>query len=74
MGQHYRTPPNYLTPSHRVPPPAAPDNSRTIALLEQWAREDATDDPATVAEAECELAEFKAAFNANRPPDKPAFP
>jgi hypothetical protein len=73
MGQHYRTP-DYLTPPQRVPPPPAPDNSRTIALLEQWAREDASDDPAAVAEAERELAEFKAAFNANRAPDTPVFP
>jgi hypothetical protein len=74
MGQHYPTPPDHLTPAPRVPRPPDPDNSRTIALLEQWAREDASDDPVVVAEAERELAGFKAAFNANRPPDKPVFP
>jgi hypothetical protein len=51
-----------------------PDNSGTIALLQQWAQEDATDDPAAIARAEQELAEFKIALNANRPPDKPVFP
>jgi hypothetical protein len=55
-------------------PGLAPDNSGTIALLQRWVREDATDDPATIARAEQELAEFKAALNANRPPDKPVFP
>ena len=74
MGQNYPTPPDHLTRALRVPPLPHPDNSRTIALLEQWAREDASDDPAVVAGAERELAEFKAAFNANRPPDKPVFP
>jgi len=55
--------------------PAPPfDNSATISLLQQWAQEDATDDPATIAQAEQELAELKAALNANRPPDKPVFP
>ena len=42
--------------------------------LRQWAREDVSDDPATIARAEHELAQFKAALNANRPPDKPVFP
>ncbi|SPE39561.1 hypothetical protein SBA3_3290010 [Candidatus Sulfopaludibacter sp. SbA3] len=74
MDQRYWTPSEHLIPAQPVPPPSARDNSRTIALLEQWTREDATNDPATVAEAERELAEFKAAFNANRPPDKPIFP
>ena len=74
MDQRYRTLSEHLIPAHPVPPPPARDNSRTIALLEQWTREDATNDPATVAEAERELAEFKAACNANRAPDKPVFP
>jgi hypothetical protein len=38
----------------------------TIALLQRWQEEDATDDPALIAEAERELAEFKANMNANR--------
>jgi hypothetical protein len=51
-----------------------PDNSATIALLERWTREDASDDPAAIARAEKELAQLKAAFNANRPPESPVFP
>jgi len=51
-----------------------PRQLKDIALLQEWAREDATDDPAAIARAECELAQFKAALNANRPPDKPVFP
>jgi hypothetical protein len=43
-------------------------------MLQRWAREDATDDPAAIAQAEYEVAQFKAAFNANRPSDKPVFP
>jgi hypothetical protein len=53
---------------------AVHDNASTIALLEKWAREDATDDRAAITQAERELAEFKAALNANRPPDRPVFP
>jgi len=53
---------------------AAPDNAATIALLEKWAREDATDDAAAIAQADRELSEFKAAMNANRPADRPIFP
>jgi len=74
MPQHYSNPPDSVLPSNGVTPPLTPDNSGTIALLRQWAREDATDDPAAVARAEQELAEFKRALNANRPPDKPVFP
>ena len=49
-------------------------NSATIALLEQWEREDTTDDPLAIAQAERDLAEFKTALNTNRPPDSPIFP
>jgi hypothetical protein len=62
-----------LPPKNATVPPVL-DNSATIALLQEWAREDATDDPAAIAHAEYELAQFKAALNANRPPDKPVFP
>ena len=55
-------------------PATPPDNSSTIALHQHWAREDAADDPAVIARAEQELDQFKAALNANRPPDKPVFP
>jgi hypothetical protein len=57
-----------------VTPAPTSDNSATIALLEQWAREDATDDPAAVAQAEVDLALFKSALNANRAVDRPVFP
>ena len=74
MRQHYPDRIGPVLPPQNVTPVGAPDNSRTIALLEQWAREDATDDPASVAQAEQDLAQFKAALNANRPPDRPVFP
>ena len=72
MPQHYANPSGSALPPKSVAP--APDNSGTIALLQQWAREDATDDPAAIAKAEEELVEFKSALNANRPSDKPVFP
>jgi hypothetical protein len=53
---------------------AAADHAATIALLEKWGREDATEDPAAIAQAERDLCEFKAAMNANRPADRPIFP
>jgi len=74
MPQHYANPPGSVLPPKRVTPAPPPDNSATIALLQQWAQEDATDDPAAIARAEQELAQFKAALNANRPSDKPVFP
>ena len=61
-------------PAPQAASPAVPDNSASIALLERWAREDATDDPAAIAQAERDLTEFKAALNANRPPGRPVFP
>lgn len=51
-----------------------PHNAASIALLENWAKADATNDPADVAKAEKELSEFKARLNANRPADRPVFP
>jgi hypothetical protein len=74
MPQHFANPFGSVLPPKSVTPTSLPDNSGSIALLQQWAREDATDDPATIARAEQELAQFKAALNANRPPDKPVFP
>lgn len=50
------------------------DNSATIALLEEWARADATTNPQQIAQADKDLAEFKASLNANRPADRPLFP
>jgi hypothetical protein len=74
MPHRYADPFGSALPQKGVAVTPTPDNSGTIALLQQWAREDATDDPATIARAEQELAQFKAALNANRPPDKPVFP
>jgi len=74
MRQQYTNPLGSALPPKSVTPAPPPDNSDTIALLQWWAREDATDDSATIARAEQELAQFKAALNANRPPDKPVFP
>ena len=41
-------------------------DTETLALLEAWAREDATDDPETLRAARKELDEFKRAMNENR--------
>lgn len=38
----------------------------TLELLEAWAREDATDDPVTLRDAQKELDEFKRTMNENR--------
>jgi hypothetical protein len=74
MPQHDANPLGSVLPPKRATPASAPDNSATVALLQQWAREDATEDPAAIAQAEQELSQFKAALNANRPPDNPVFP
>jgi hypothetical protein len=74
MPHHYANPSGSALPPKGVTPAALPDNSGTIALLQQWAREDASGNPAAVARAEKELAQLKAALNANRPPDSPVFP
>ena len=74
MAQHYANQfVSALPPKSAMASPVL-NNSETIAMLQRWAREDATDDPAAIAQAEYELAQFKAALNANRPPDKPVFP
>jgi hypothetical protein len=70
--QHTKEPVN--TPDSASPYAGTAENESTIALLEQWAAEDATDDPNAIAQAERELSEFKTALNANRPPDRPLFP
>ena len=41
-------------------------DTETLALLEAWAREDATDDPEKLRTARKELDEFKRAMNGNR--------
>jgi predicted 3-demethylubiquinone-9 3-methyltransferase (glyoxalase superfamily) len=74
MPKYYANQFGSLLPPKSAAAPPVFDNSETIAMLQEWAREDATDDPAAIAHAEFELAEFKAALNANRPPEKPVFP
>ena len=44
----------------------APIDTVTLELLAQWRREDATEDPEKIREAEQELAEFKLTMNENR--------
>ena len=58
-----------------LPPDETPlaDKSATLDLLVGWMREDATDDPAAIAEAERDLTEFKTALNQNRRPPAPLF-
>jgi hypothetical protein len=72
MAQHTTKHPNQSNQTDTSK--AVHDNASTIALLEEWAREDATDNPAAITQAERELAELKRALNANRPPDRPVFP
>lgn len=72
MAKQRRTTLNPTVESPLEPSEAA--NLETIALLERWAVEDATEDPVAIAEAERELSAFKAALNANRPTDRPIFP
>lgn len=64
---------NQQTTSETVPaqptPQAVPRrliDYATIALLEEWMVEDATDDPELIRLAEEELHEFKKALNENR--------
>ena len=58
-------------------PPAAPQiDLATIALIQSWMAEDATDDPEEIRKAEEELAAFKEAMNRNRAEsgEPPLFP
>jgi hypothetical protein len=73
MPQHFTEEPNQAPPPKVTPFDSISENDATIALLERWAEEDRTEDPALIAQAERELAEFKASLNANRSPDKPIF-
>lgn len=58
-------------PGHRPPPDAATAaavvaNRSTIALLDEWEREDATSDPQEVARREAEFEAFRRGMNQNR--------
>ena len=66
---------NEAADDYNRPPPAplagAPSaigaiDTETLELLEAWAREDATDDPDKLIDAQKELDEFKKAMNENR--------
>jgi hypothetical protein len=46
--------------------PATDENAESIALLQSWLEEDATDDPDEIQQAEAELEAFKQAINAER--------
>lgn len=47
-------------------PPAHEENAASIALLQSWLKEDATDDPDEIQQAQSELEAFKQALNAER--------
>jgi hypothetical protein len=47
-------------------PPTPDENAASIALLQSWLEEDATDDPDEVRQAQAELEAFKRALNAER--------
>lgn len=47
-------------------PPAQDENAASIALLQSWLAEEATDDPDEVRQAQEELDAFKRAINAER--------
>ena len=74
MPKRYEKELNPALPLEVTPLHSTPENDATIALLERWAHEDISHDPAVIAEAQRELSELKAALNANRPADKPVFP
>ena len=46
--------------------PASDENAASIALLQSWLEEDATDNPDDIQQAEAELEAFKQAINAER--------
>jgi predicted transcriptional regulator len=53
---------------------AASSNRATLDLLEQWDREDQTDDPAEIARRQQDLDELKRGLNDNRPSGRKPFP
>lgn len=55
-----------LVPPGAAPLPPGAVDTETLALLEAWAREDATDDPEKLRAAQKELDDFKRAMNENR--------
>ena len=47
-------------------PPTPDENATSIALLQSWLEEDATDNPDDIQQAQAELEAFKQAINAER--------
>jgi len=47
-------------------PPTSDENTASIALLQSWLAEDATDNPDDIQQAQAELEAFKQAINAER--------
>ena len=59
---------------HGLPLTASDRQRATIALLQSWVAEDATDDPDAISVAEEELRAFKEAMNRNRAGERPLYP
>lgn len=75
MNEHTTIETKSTLPITHLPGNASIDTA-TLELLAQWRREDATDDPEKICEAERELAEFKRAMNESRAfcGETPLFP
>lgn len=54
-----------LPPAERSPSDETP-NASTIAMIDRWLEEDATDDPEEIAQAEADLRALMEALNQNR--------
>ena len=63
--QSTTTMPSFVPKAEDLSATAAVD-TETLELLEAWAREDATEDPGKLKNAQQELDEFKRAMNENR--------
>ena len=66
MKQQVNTAEPVCVPQVSAPQPSGPIDTETLAILERWAVEDATDDPEKLQTARKELDEFKRAMNENR--------
>ncbi len=56
----------HLPPAESARPPADEGDAASIALLQSWLAEDATNDPEEIRAAQKQLDEFKRAINAER--------
>jgi predicted transcriptional regulator len=54
--------------------PLTEKQKATLALLQSWVDQDATDDPEEIRAAEAELEAFKQAMNENRAGESPLYP